>query len=120
MMGVPCVQLTAPHPPEPPLQKEENEATQEEIFQERQYQIDAGIVRIMKTRKTLNYQVLLSELFAQLKFPAKVRCGGACVCCAWCLCPLHCRVLHAIPTNPFLPPPPPHMHLCCLPHSPLT
>jgi cullin-4 len=53
-------------------QKEENEATQEEIFQERQYQIDAAIVRTMKTRKSLNYQVLLSELFSQLKFPAKV------------------------------------------------
>jgi hypothetical protein len=80
------------------LQKEENAATMEEIVQERQYQVDAALVRIMKTRKTMNYQVLLAELFAQLKFPAKVwspcgyrvapRClcmaGWACVCvCGW-------------------------------------
>jgi hypothetical protein len=82
------------------LQKEENEATQEEIFQERQYQIDAGIVRIMKTRKTLNYQVLLSELFAQLKFPAKVRCGGACVAVHGVY--IHCTVVFCTPSLPTL------------------
>lgn len=51
--------------------KEENDATQEEIFQERQYQVDAAIVRIMKTRKQSTHQLLLAELFSQLKFPAK-------------------------------------------------
>jgi len=51
--------------------KEENKATEERVFQDRQYQIDAAIVRIMKTRKTLNHNLLLSELFDHLKFPVK-------------------------------------------------
>ena len=51
--------------------KEENAATNERVFQDRQYQIDAAIVRIMKTRKTLSHQLLIAELLAQVKFPAK-------------------------------------------------
>eukprot|EP00743_Colponemidia_sp_Colp-15_P004129 GILK01004457.1.p1 GENE.GILK01004457.1~~GILK01004457.1.p1 ORF type:complete len:721 (-),score=162.74 GILK01004457.1:108-2270(-) len=51
--------------------KEENEQTTERVFQDRQYQIDAAIVRIMKTRKTLTHNLLISELFNQLKFPVK-------------------------------------------------
>jgi len=38
---------------------------------DRQYQIDAAIVRIMKTRKTLSHSLLVSELYSQLKFPVK-------------------------------------------------
>ena len=34
-------------------------------------QVDAAIVRTMKTRKQLSHQLLISELFGQLKFPAK-------------------------------------------------
>lgn len=52
-------------------QKEEQTKTQETVFQDRIYQVDAAIVRIMKTRKTLTHQLLLSELFQQLKFPCK-------------------------------------------------
>ncbi|CAG0898641.1 unnamed protein product [Darwinula stevensoni] len=48
---------------------EENESTHERVFQDRQYQIDAAIVRIMKTRKTLSHNLLLLELYDQLKFP---------------------------------------------------
>jgi len=51
--------------------KQENEKTQENIFKDRQYQVDAAIVRIMKTRKSLSHQLLISELFQHLKFPAK-------------------------------------------------
>ena len=36
--------------------KEDNDATNERVFQDRQYQIDAAIVRVMKTRKTLSHQ----------------------------------------------------------------
>ena len=50
---------------------EENKQTNERVFQDRQYQIDAAIVRVMKTRKTLSHQLLISEIFNQIKFPAK-------------------------------------------------
>ncbi|KAK4271848.1 hypothetical protein QN277_020479 [Acacia crassicarpa] len=50
---------------------EENTSTTERVFQDRQYQIDAAIVRIMKTRKLLSHTLLITELFQQLKFPIK-------------------------------------------------
>ncbi|KAG8322193.1 Cullin-4A [Homalodisca vitripennis] len=51
---------------------EEQKATEERVFQDRQYQIDAAIVRIMKMRKTLTHNLLITELYNQLKFPVKV------------------------------------------------
>ena len=51
--------------------EQENEQTTERVIQDRQYQIDAAIVRTMKARKTLTHSLLLSELFQQLKFPLK-------------------------------------------------
>lgn len=54
------------------LQVEEQVSTTERVFQDRQYQIDAAIVRIMKMRKTLGHNLLVSELYNQLKFPVKV------------------------------------------------
>ena len=53
-------------------QQEEQASTHERVFQDRQYQIDAAIVRIMKMRKNLNHNNLITELFNQLKFPVKV------------------------------------------------
>ncbi|XP_059823721.1 cullin-4A-like isoform X1 [Hypanus sabinus] len=50
---------------------EEQTSTTERVFQDRQYQIDAAIVRIMKMRKTLSHNLLVSELYDQLKFPVK-------------------------------------------------
>ncbi|XP_071950198.1 cullin-4A-like [Antedon mediterranea] len=50
---------------------EEQVNTQERVFQDRQYQIDAAIVRIMKMRKKLSHALLVSELYNQLKFPVK-------------------------------------------------
>ncbi|KAG2457287.1 CUL4A protein, partial [Polypterus senegalus] len=50
---------------------EEQVSTTERVFQDRQYQIDAAIVRIMKMRKTLSHNLLVSELYNQLKFPVK-------------------------------------------------
>lgn len=55
------------------FQNEEQKATEERVFQDRQYQIDAAIVRIMKMRKTLSHNLLISELYNQLKFPVKVK-----------------------------------------------
>ncbi|XP_060039729.1 cullin-4A isoform X4 [Erinaceus europaeus] len=54
---------------------EEQVSTTERVFQDRQYQIDAAIVRIMKMRKTLSHSLLVSELYSQLRFPVKVRAG---------------------------------------------
>nr|CAG4644588.1 EOG090X01NX [Leptodora kindtii] len=50
---------------------EEQKATEERVFQDRQYQIDAAIVRIMKMRKTLTHNLLITELYNQLNFPVK-------------------------------------------------
>ena len=54
------------------VQVEEQVSTTERVFQDRQYQIDAAVVRIMKMRKTLGHNLLVSELYNQLKFPVKV------------------------------------------------
>ncbi|KAJ2948016.1 hypothetical protein O0L34_g9811 [Tuta absoluta] len=50
---------------------EEQKATEERVFADRQYQIDAAIVRVMKMRKALSHNLLISELYNQLKFPVK-------------------------------------------------
>lgn len=50
---------------------EENQKTNENIISDRQYQVDAAIVRIMKTRKTLAHNLLISELVSLLKFQPK-------------------------------------------------
>jgi cullin-4 len=47
---------------------EENTATNERVFQDRQYQVDAAIVRIMKMRRTLPHNLLVSECISQLRF----------------------------------------------------
>ena len=57
----------------PSSQVEENQATNERVFQDRQYQVDAAVVRIMKMRKTLAHNLLIAECFEQLQFPVKVR-----------------------------------------------
>jgi len=50
---------------------EEVERTNEEVFRDREYQVDAAIVRIMKARKRLPHTSLMSELLVQLRFPAQ-------------------------------------------------
>lgn len=49
---------------------EENKEVNERVMQDRQYQVDAAIVRIMKTRKQLKHNQLISELTSQLRFQA--------------------------------------------------
>jgi cullin-4 len=49
----------------------EHKETEEQITQDRQYQIDAAIVRIMKTRKTLAHNLLIAELINLLRFTTK-------------------------------------------------
>lgn len=41
------------------------------MLQDRQYQIDAALVRIMKTRKSLSHKLLVAEALQQLKFPLR-------------------------------------------------
>jgi cullin-4 len=48
---------------------DESRKTNEAVMQDRQHQIDAAIVRIMKTRKTLGHKLLINELVSQLRFP---------------------------------------------------
>ncbi|DBA80768.1 hypothetical protein WJX77_001890 [Trebouxia sp. C0004] len=52
---------------------EENKKTNDQVLQDRQYQIDAAIVRIMKTRKSLSHKLLVQELLIQLKFPIRAQ-----------------------------------------------
>eukprot|EP00035_Acanthoeca_spectabilis_P033208 m.22368 g.22368 ORF g.22368 m.22368 type:complete len:737 (-) comp5805_c0_seq2:342-2552(-) len=49
----------------------ENSATQEKVFADRAFAVDAAIVRVMKARKTLPHNQLITALFEQLKFPVK-------------------------------------------------
>ncbi|CAG8438138.1 568_t:CDS:10 [Ambispora leptoticha] len=51
---------------------EENLMTTERVFLDRQYQVDAALVRIMKMRKKLGHNQLISELIKQLKFKSHV------------------------------------------------
>jgi cullin 4 len=50
---------------------EETDKVNEEVQRDRQYLMDAAIVRVMKARKRLGHNGLMSELLTQLKFPAK-------------------------------------------------
>ena len=51
--------------------QEDIERTHEEVFRDRQYQVDAAIVRIMKSRKNMTHSALMPELMSQLRFPAR-------------------------------------------------
>merc|ERR1711879_1071284 len=51
--------------------EEEREDTKVGVTLERQYQIDAAIVRVMKTRKSLSHPLLINELYNQLRFPVE-------------------------------------------------
>lgn len=54
---------------------EESAKTNDQVLQDRQYQVDAAVVRIMKTRRTLSHKLLVNELMVQLKFPIKAVSG---------------------------------------------
>ncbi|KAL9642056.1 hypothetical protein ABK040_004105 [Willaertia magna] len=49
--------------------KKERQDTTEKVLLDRQYVIDAAVVRIMKSRKTLAHQALITEVLKQLRFP---------------------------------------------------
>jgi cullin-4 len=49
----------------------EDEATTKKVFRDRQFAIDANIVRIMKSRKTMSHPNLMAEVLSQIPFPTK-------------------------------------------------
>lgn len=51
---------------------EESQNTLEKVIEDRQYMIDAVVVRIMKMRKTLGHTELINEALTQLRVPIKV------------------------------------------------
>lgn len=51
---------------------EETKGVEEKLFQNRQHQLDAAIVRIMKEKKTCSHIDLITELLSQLNFPIDV------------------------------------------------
>jgi len=50
---------------------DESEKTNQAVMQDRQYQVDACVVRIMKMRRSLTHALLMSEIYKQLTFPIK-------------------------------------------------
>ena len=52
------------------MEEDENEAIRESVRADRYHQIDAMIVRILKTRKKLPHSELVNEVVAKLQFPA--------------------------------------------------
>ncbi len=54
------------------LKKEEQEETEERVLSDRVANVDCCIVRIMKARKTIEHNALITEVFKQLQFPLKV------------------------------------------------
>ncbi len=55
---------------------EENDQVREAVQRDRKYQIDAAIVRIMKTRRSLSHSQLLAEIYTQVRK----------ITISWCLC----------------------------------
>lgn len=55
--------------------KEENQETLERVHQDRQYETQAAIVRIMKSRKTMNHANLVAEVIEQTRKRGAVELG---------------------------------------------
>ncbi|CAH1185025.1 unnamed protein product [Phyllotreta striolata] len=50
---------------------EDQQATERSVLTDRQFQIDAAVVRILKSKKKINHNELISELFNMLDIPVK-------------------------------------------------
>ncbi|KAJ5069160.1 cullin-4b [Anaeramoeba ignava] len=53
-------------------EKIENDKIEKKVWENRQYQIDSYIVRIMKSRKTINHNELIKEIQEQIKSPIEI------------------------------------------------
>lgn len=63
------VRLPAPRSAQRLIDQERSKVV-DNVARDRQYAIDATIVRVMKARQTLPHQQLIAELLARLKYPA--------------------------------------------------
>jgi len=55
----------------PKEQQEEEMGVEQRVFEDRQHEVDAAVVRIMKVKKSLSHQQLLAEVFRTVSFPVK-------------------------------------------------
>lgn len=53
-------------------QQEEEAAVEQRVFEDRQHEVDAMLVRIMKTKKRLSHKDLLAEVFGAVRFPVQL------------------------------------------------
>merc|ERR1719199_979534 len=53
----------------PKEQHEEEAGVERRVFEDRQHEVDAAVVRIMKVKKSMSHQQLLAEVFAAMSFP---------------------------------------------------
>lgn len=51
---------------------EDIQNTQDKVLQERQYLVDAAIVRVIKGKKKIGHNELINEVFNELKLPVSV------------------------------------------------
>jgi len=49
--------------------QEEEAGVERRVFEDRQHEVDAAVVRIMKVNKSLSHQQLLAEVFSAMRFP---------------------------------------------------
>ena len=68
---------------------EEQKETAEKVFADRQYAVDAAIVRIMKSRKRMEHASLMTELMGQVLR----RCCFALLVLLLCVLPVCCCCL---------------------------
>jgi len=52
-------------------QRDEEAGVEQRVFEDRQHEVDAAIVRIMKAQKRLSHQQLLTEVFKTVSFPVQ-------------------------------------------------
>lgn len=52
----------------------EEQKVEEKVFKNRQHQVDAAIVRIMKEHKTMSHTALMNDVLSQLMYPVDVKC----------------------------------------------
>jgi cullin-4 len=68
----PLFRLKIPMVQEKAVVEKEDASVRVKVFSDRQYAVDAAIVRVMKARKTLSHNLLISELIRMLDFNVEI------------------------------------------------